>query len=305
MPTVTEIQRRTLAILEARVDQVALLPAIVAQLSELDLNSEDAAEKIESLARSDPPLALRLMRLANEGEPGNGNIATLRDAIVQVGTKRLSGMIFALSVVKVFVANTEAQRNLWVHSIQTALAARRFAEMHSDLGIDVEEAFLAGLLHDIGRFMIFEHRPQDMAQIDEAKVADPRDLVAAEVRVCGFDHATLGYIVCERLHIPFTVCEMVRTHHFYRDQRRQIAPEVGSLVRLVQEADCLSFGLLKHRSGPTRLEVARDDWMDQTLRLGARTEVALSPEQWVKEIQRIDNDARMAASLIDIAYSDA
>jgi HD-like signal output (HDOD) protein len=41
----------------------------------------------------------------------------------------------------------------------------------------MEECFLAGLLHDIGRFVIFEHRPQEMAQLDEADVTSPQELV--------------------------------------------------------------------------------------------------------------------------------
>jgi hypothetical protein len=52
-------------------------------------SSANAEERIEALARSDPPLALRLMHMANEGESRNGNIVTLRDAVVHVGTRRL------------------------------------------------------------------------------------------------------------------------------------------------------------------------------------------------------------------------
>jgi hypothetical protein len=52
--TLSEIQRKTLAILEARIDQVALLPSVVSKLSKIDIDSVDATEEIESLIRSDP-----------------------------------------------------------------------------------------------------------------------------------------------------------------------------------------------------------------------------------------------------------
>ena len=154
--------------------------------------------------------------------------------------------------------HTRGQRNLWIHSIQTALAARRLAALRPDVGLGMEECFLAGLLHDIGRFVIFEHRPEDMARLDEAEVSNPHELVAAELQVCGFDHATLGYEVCRRWNLPESVCEMVRVHHMYGAERRGVPPEVATLVRLVQEADCLSFGLLRNPATSFHSDVDRN-----------------------------------------------
>jgi putative nucleotidyltransferase with HDIG domain len=300
--TLSEIQQRTLAILEARIEGVALLPSVVKRLSTLNLESTDSTEEIEALIRSDPPLALRLMRLANARSIGHGEITTIGDAILRVGTTRLAEMILALSVIEQFVPHTQAQRNLWVHSIQTALAARRLAELRPDWRVGTEDAFLAGLLHDVGRFMIFEHHPQEMAKIDEATVADPRELVAAELKACGFDHATLGHIICDRLHLPETVGEMVRTHHFYHEKRKRIPPEVETLVRLVQEADCLSFGLIRSLTEPARYESARTEWITQSLELVSTGGQGLPPGRWDEELRNIDNDARLAAALIEVAY---
>jgi putative nucleotidyltransferase with HDIG domain len=241
------------------------------------------------------------MRLANAGGIAPRNVSTIREALIQVGIRRIADMISALSIVEVFVPSTQAQRNLWVHSIQTAFSARRIAELRPELRIDPEEAYLAGLLHDIGRFMIFEHSPRNMSLIDEALVTDPRELVQAEIEVCGFDHATLGSVICERLLLPFGVCEMTRTHHFYREKRAQIAPEVEALVRVVQEADCLSFGLLRSACRP-RHEPVSENWIPEALDLIAPSQRSLSPERWAKEVRSIHHDARLAAAVVDIAY---
>jgi hypothetical protein len=119
--------------------------------------------------------------------------------------------------------------------------------------------------------MIFEHDSQNIALIDEALVTDPRELVEAEIRVCGFDHATLGGVICERILLPFGVCEMTRTHHFYRDKRARIAPEVETLVCVVQEADCLSFGLLRSACRQWR-EPVNENWIQEALELIAPSE---------------------------------
>ena len=106
------------------------------------------------------------MRLANSQLYGCGEVNTIPGAILRAGAHNLVNMILALSVVEVFVPHTRGQRNLWIHSIQTALAARGLAARRPDVGLGMEECFLAGLLHHIGRFVIFENRPQEMAQLD-------------------------------------------------------------------------------------------------------------------------------------------
>jgi putative nucleotidyltransferase with HDIG domain len=301
--TLTELQRKTIESLESRLEQIAVLPSVIARLAALDLDSPDANEEIVALVRSDPPLALRLMRLANSALHGSGEIDTIPDAIQRVGTGGLANVILALSVVEVFVPHTQGQRNLWIHSIQTALAARRLAALRPDVGLGMEECFLAGLLHDIGRFVIFEHRPQDMALLDEAGVGNPQELVASELHVCGFDHATLGYEVCRRWNLPESVCEMVRVHHMYGQDRRQVPTEVATLVRLVQEADCLSFGLLRNPATSFPSDVDRNRSIEMSLRPLAASERILPTAKVAEQLINVDREARTAAAVINIAYS--
>lgn len=299
--SVTQIQNRTLASLEKRIEEIALLPAVVAKLAALDLESDDASTIIERLARSDPAFALRLMRLANAGPYEHGTIDTIPNALLKIGTRHLSEVIRSLSVIEVFVPHTQGQKNLWIHSIQTSLAASRIAALRPELHVGIEEAFLAGLLHDVGRLLIFENHPAEMAKIDEAEVTDLRDLIKLEIQLCGFDHAALGNVVCERLKLPWTICEMVRTHHFYRERKTQIPSEVMQLVRLIQEADCLSFSFLARHSGLHRL----DEGAGQIRRMFSPIDDVdrlVSPERWAEELRNIHRDSRLAAAFIDFAY---
>jgi putative nucleotidyltransferase with HDIG domain len=298
-----ELQKRTIESLESRLEQIAMLPSVIARLAALDLDSPAATDEIVELIRSDPPLALRLMRLANYRSQGGGGIDTIPGAIVEVGAHNLANLILALSVVEVFVPHTRGQRNLWIHSIQTAMAARRLAVLRPDMGLGMEQCFLAGLLHDIGRFVIFEHRPQEMAQLDEAAVGDPRELVAAELKVCGFDHATLGNEVCRRWRLPETVCEMVRVHHVYGADRRAIAPEVAALVRLVQQADCCSFGLLRNQGLSFQSDADRNSSIEASLHPLSKSDRILPTAKLAGEIINIDREARLAAAVINIPYA--
>jgi putative nucleotidyltransferase with HDIG domain len=183
------------------------------------------------------------------------------------------------------------------------MAARRLAVLRPDFGLGMEQCFLAGLLHDIGRFVIFQHRPEEMAQLDEAAVGDPRELVAAELEVCGFDHAALGYEVCRRWRLPEAVCEMVRAHHLYGEARRRIPPEVAALVRLVQEADCVSFGLLRNRTSSFPSGEERNRSIAASLHPLVASERILPAAKLAEELVNIDREARIGAAVIHMAYS--
>jgi putative nucleotidyltransferase with HDIG domain len=298
----TEKQKRTFESLEYRLEHIALLPAVVARLAALDLDSPDATDDVLALVRSDPPLALRLLQLAN-AQRGHNDIDTIAGAVHKVGALGIAKMILAVSVVEVFVPHTRGQRNLWIHSIQTALAARRLAVLRPDMGLRAEQCFLAGLLHDIGRFLIFEHWPQEMAALDEIEVTCPQELVAAERLVCGFDHAALGYEVCRRWRLPESLCQMAKTHHFYGEARKWVPPEVAVLVRFVQEADCLSFGLLRNPVASFQSDADRTRSIETSLRILTAAERILPAAELTEQLIDLDQEARKAAAGIGVAYS--
>ena len=297
-----ELQRRTIESLEAVLDRIAILPSVISKLAALDLDSEDAAEKIIELVSSDPTLALRLLDLANVRTLSSGGVDTIPKAIALIGTKPFAGMVLALSVVKVFVPRTRGQCNLWIHSIQTSLTARRLATLRPELGIDPEAAFLAGLLHDIGRFVIFEYRPEENDQLENEHVADPSTLIEAERRICGFDHAALGGEICYRWHLPVSICDMVRVHHCYGESKSRIPSDVASLVQIVQQADAVSFVLLENPALAALSYDERRNSIEASLLAWPESERILSAEHLADEIIDIDHETRAAASLINILY---
>ncbi len=134
-------------------------------------------------------------------------------------------------------------------------------------------------------------------------MTNPQELIATEHSVCGFDHAALGHMVCRRWHLPESVCQMVKAHHMYADARRWVPPEVEALVRLVQEADCFSFGLLRNPTLPLQTDVERNTSIDASLRMLATSERVLPTAKLAEQAVNIDREARIASAGINIAYS--
>ena len=296
-----ELQRRTLANLEQRLNQVGVLPAVVSRLLALDLDSPAASDEIMRLCRADPGLALRLLRLANSAlVAGAAPVDTIPDAILRVGTRRLAEMILSASVVQVFLPRTRGQQLLWIHSMQTAVWARRIVEMRPDCGVTAEEAYLAGLLHDIGRFLMFQHSRDELGRIEESAFGDPRQLVAAEVDLCGFDHAHLGWHVCRQWLLPETVSDMVRHHHVYGKRVKEIPSEVSTLVQVVQQADHLSCGILSPAPHVDRHDVHAVSEGSLRSLDGGRLLLPLS--QVTDQFSSAEQQVSLAADLVGLVY---
>jgi HD-like signal output (HDOD) protein len=241
MPSTESRQGRVRADLERRLDDLPVLPEVAAQVVALDPAAENFANRIETLARLDPPLTARLLRLCGLRR---GTPSTIAEAIVQVGARALAETMTSLTVMQVFVPTTAGQRNLWVHAIGTALTARHIAEIaRPGWSIAPERAYLAGLMHDIGRFVMYDLNPAELGRVDETRWISPAELVAAEMQICGFDHAFLGALACERWGFPDLVTSIVRTHHSYRREGRS-AGDLGRLVRVLQAADMVNILML-------------------------------------------------------------
>jgi putative nucleotidyltransferase with HDIG domain len=258
-PGVTLKRTRTLRALDQRLGQLPVLPSVVSVLLSLDPQDVSFADRVEQLVRVDPPLAARILRFCNMfGRTETGSTWTVAGAISTLGALRIAETITSLAVMQVFVPSTSGQKDLWRHSIQVAVGARRLAEVRPDLEVPPEHAFLAGLLHDVGRFVMFQNSPRELGQVDEVRVSDPSQLVEAEVAICGYDHAELGWLACSRWGLPESINVLIRDHHVHDGTRRVLWPlDVERLNAIVQHADTLSFAVLLQPSHRERNEAAR------------------------------------------------
>lgn len=298
----TDSQRRTLGELERRLASIAVLPSVVSRLSALDADSPTFAEEVTHLARSDPPFALRLIRLANQvARPGGGvSVDSIPTAIFRVGARALAELVLTHSVIEVFVPRTRAQRHLWVHSIQVAATTRVLARLTPEWGVSPEQGYLAGLLHDIGRFVLFEHRPEDLGRVDEMDADSPQSLIEAEVAVCGFDHAELGWHVCKHWSLPEVVTALVKNHHTYHDAEECVPREVETMLRLVQRADSLSFCLLRDPVLWQRPQSEITAAIATAWRSQAGAAAALQPDRMASHLREIEHETNVAANIVGL-----
>jgi HD-like signal output (HDOD) protein len=228
---------------DVEIDQLPVLPGVMVRLMSLSPESEELFEDVLEISRQDPGLALRVIRTANS--PMSAPISpidTIEGAIARLGASHVMDLVTTVAVARVFVPSTPGETDLWLHAIEVATASRTIIEQYHVQGITTGHAYLAGLLHDIGRFVLFDQSPQFIRAVDDLAWTTPTELIDAERQICGIDHAELGGRVCAHWDVPERIRTVVHDHH------RALAdtpPAVRALLGVVKLADWVSIW---HRS---------------------------------------------------------
>jgi putative nucleotidyltransferase with HDIG domain len=204
---------------------------------------------IETLCRAvsvDPALAGDLLRVVNSwGHPMlRGRVSSVRKAIWHLGTEQTRSVLMAAASRTLFASN--AIRGLWKHSVHVAEIASELAML---CGCDPEEAFLAGLLHDVGRLAI-EKLDQTLLEVRSRLMEQGIPPVWVDLVTCWHDHGEIGGALLEKWNLPLGLVDAVKFHHL--PERSD-----GELTSVVYLAELRSGGDEDFHSAP-RLDYALD-----------------------------------------------
>lgn len=195
---------------------VPSLPVMPKAASRLLRTSDEmrSLPELESLAASDPALAGRLLGAVNSAQFGSRfKITRLRDAIMRLGVPQTRQVLLASCFAGLFAS--KALKEVWEHSQTVAAAAAEIAPL---CGMDTETAYVAGLLHDIGRLgLLMFPASRQVAEGEWLAAGFPR--VYAETLVYGRDHAAFGAQILSGWDLAEEIVAAVALHH---------RPELGS-----------------------------------------------------------------------------
>lgn len=223
--------------LRQKVDDLPVLPSVIAGLMALDRSDDHYFEDVLELVESDPTFAARIMAVSNSAASApRHEVASVRAALARLGATTTSDLVLAAAISRVFVPSSDWERSLWRHNLQVAAGMRAMAPLVRG-AVDPDTAHAAGLLHDIGRLVFFSEAPEALQRIDEGQWSTPQELVDYERSVCGIDHAEVGRLACERWGLPATLAEVVGRHH-----DEATGPDlVGALIGLLRFVDYALF----------------------------------------------------------------
>lgn len=251
------------------IDRVRALPSLPQLVSELqaalqqeDIDTHALAERITL----DAALSMRILRLANSSFYGvSSKVVTVQQAVSILGFHSIRTLVTACSIIGSFAPDRESGFDLvefWRHATATGVCARVLAPY---VQLNPEHAFIAGLLHDIGRLVIATQCQDQYLQVERFRREYECDLLFAEHAVMGIDHAIIGSALAAHWHFPSLIGDAVAAHH---QSAAEPAPQaltslIGLANVLAHELDAAG-GLGQFASLscalPYLIPVPEDDW---------------------------------------------
>lgn len=205
----------TVQLLVNRVKSIYSLPTIYTRIDHAIHDPRSNLEDIGHILAEDSGLSARLLRLANSAMYNfPSRVDTITRAIAIIGTQQLRDLVLATSVIQMFKgidAKIVDMEQFWHHSIATGIAARVLTTYQREG--NVERFYLMGLLHDIGRLIMYTQIPQQMSQLLQQAESPPQLLYRLERQQLGFDHAAVGRLLLKNWQLPEAIQHAVGYHH--------------------------------------------------------------------------------------------
>ncbi len=192
------------------------LPTVIAQMIGLIDRPDTSAGDMAALIGTDQVLTATVLKLANSAAYGYPRgICTVDHAIELLGCETVKSLGLNASVLDRYAGSgrytTFDRQRFWEHTIACAVGARFLAgKLHSRSG---EEAYTAGLLHDIGRLILSQFFPEVFNRILTLVRNEGVYIGEAEQRILGVTHTEIGCWLAERWNLPHRLVDAIRYHH--------------------------------------------------------------------------------------------
>lgn len=231
----------------------AMRPIVQQVLSVIGSPGGSVAD-VSRAVKQDSAMALKLMRLANSVLYSRGDrVENIADAVKRVGLAPLRQAILSMGVIEQFngsyLDGRVTSTMCWEHSISVGVIAAKIGQARQLKGDAIDALFTAGLLHDVGKMILFEHAPELMRQVVEVadELAAPWEDV--EARLLMLNHAEIADRILRVWKFPPHLTNMIALHHLDADDIRARCPAMAEDAMTLALANRLAHLLRLGSSG--------------------------------------------------------
>jgi putative nucleotidyltransferase with HDIG domain len=301
---------RRVELILAQLEQLPTLPAVATRLLQVTTSESSSAADVSAIVETDQALTAKVLALVRRASLGVREATTVERAIVMLGFEAVRNAVLAVQIYETF-RSAEPQDGalldrveFWKHSLAVACAARLIAE-RLRLGKRKDEAFVCGLLHDLGKVALDACLPKSYARILRETQSGGRCLCDVERDLLGLDHTVAGKRLANRWKLPQSIVECIWLHHQAPVSlpTSLVTPE---LVRVVHLADHLVRYLRIGFSGYNHIEppaaVAQAVGLDP---LHVQAIIDALPEELERNCQLVGIDQLTGTDLYAKAVSEA
>ena len=216
-------------------NSVKTLPHVAIRLSKLISDEDSSIHDFEKMIKLDPTLVYRILRLVNSPYYGlQEKVDSIPRAVIFIGMKNLRNLVVTQALTDIYKSSPDEgifpRNRLWLHSVAVSICCQMIAERIFE--IKGENAFLCGILHDIG--LIIEDQVSHDFFIQACKTFDPESgpITEHEKNMIGTDHCAVGYLLANDWNFPEEVQQGIRTHH---KALKEVSP--SSVPGIIQMAE--------------------------------------------------------------------
>jgi putative nucleotidyltransferase with HDIG domain len=218
------------------------ISSIISDLNEVINDPQSSAEDVAAVVNKSPSLSARLLKIVNSPFYGfRSKIDSISRAVAVIGTREIASLAIGISAISVFqgIPKEIADMHLFLkHSLACGLLARIIAA-HNNIP-QTEQLFVAGLLHDIGRVVIYKDFPDQAAMLFRLCAGGDGLLCQKEKEWLGCKHTDVGKILLTKWNLPETLVQSVFYHHTPSKAIEAVWPSIVHLSDIIVNA--LGFG---------------------------------------------------------------
>ncbi len=214
------------------------MPGAAQKAFSLSINPKAEARDFIDVIESDEGLSARVLKIANSVFFDRGRLSkTIEEAVLVIGINELRCLLNSTTLSEIFPSRSRIRAQLWSNDVATAIVARSLAQNYS--GSRSELAFLAGLMHDIGKLLILQKASVEYRRVINLVERDALEFDRAEEQIFMFDHTEVGQLIAERWKFTTEITAAIRYHHLLWSDLaiHQASP---SITVLVKAADLIS-----------------------------------------------------------------
>jgi putative nucleotidyltransferase with HDIG domain len=223
----TPIQNSVVDKVLKQIEHLPTLPQVVTKI--LAMTDSAKVNAVDISKEMDQSLSAKVLKVANSAYYGGraaGKVNSLHHAIMIIGFDMVKEIVLTASFFHTFKNSEEIEefKPLWTHSLACALVAKRLAWVYRYEPLD--EAYLVGLIHDIGKLVIQQYFPDQYRQI-QAKTREGRDPLVTEKEVMGLTHAEIAGRMAAHWNFQESLVDALAHHH---DEKWTRNPQLGRIL---------------------------------------------------------------------------
>ncbi len=219
-----------------RLKDLPTLPHVAQRVIEIAYDPKSSAANMSEVISQDQSLTAKVLRVVNSAYYGfPRKIELVKQAVVILGFKAVSDLVISVSVFDAFKRKTNLNFDMlgfWRHSIAVAVTSKILAKYSGFM--PVEDVFVPGLLHDIGKVVMVSFLPEEYGKVMDTVSSTGRWIRDVEEEILGIDHAAVGRFVADKWNFPPKIVSTIFYHH-----KPLVAKDYKDIVGIVHAADVL------------------------------------------------------------------